>query len=541
MSEAKYRAAKYIRLSYADAGSKDKGKDESDSVANQRRLLDSYIQGKPDIEAVSEMVDDGYTGILFERPKFKEMMEEIKAGKINCVIVKDLSRFGREYIETGRYLRRILPSYGVRFIAIDDSIDTLKDRGDDLVVSVKTVINDAYCRDISVKTRSALNVKRENGDYVGACPVYGYMKAAANRNLLVIDEYPASVVRDIFRMKTDGMSAAKIAETLNSLGVLSPMAYKRDRGLPHPTGGFADRADAKWSATAVIRILNDETYTGKLIQGRRGKPNYKIKDVIDRPRSEWKSAENAHEAIITKDGFDLVRRIMRLDTRTAPGGSKVYLFSGILICGSCGARMTRKTVPGRGKSYHYYYCPTGKKRGCHGAASLKEEDLASCVLGSVKAHIRGIASVESMLLGNGIEEAGRNLARRIEVQIAENGRQLEKISRFKSSLYENMVGGILTKDDYRALKEKYASDEKALREALSALESERDDALLGKAERLRFTEHFRQFGELAELDRRIVVNLIESIKVNGKNELEFSFLYNDEYKKALALLGKEAA
>ncbi|MCL2776035.1 MAG: recombinase family protein, partial [Oscillospiraceae bacterium] len=175
MSEKLYKAAKYIRLSYTD----DKT-NESDSVANQRKMLDNFIGNQSDFETVAEYVDDGITGIIFDRPAFKEMMTDIESGKINCVIVKDLSRLGREYIETGRYLRRIFPAYGVRFIAINDNIDTLKDSGDDLVVSVKSIINDAYCRDISVKTRSALNVKRENGDFVGACPVYGYKKSAEN-------------------------------------------------------------------------------------------------------------------------------------------------------------------------------------------------------------------------------------------------------------------------------------------------------------------------------------------------------------------------
>ncbi len=227
MQECKYRAAKYIRLSYTDDRTT-----ESDSAANQRKMLDSYIESQPDIEAVSENVDDGFSGILFDRPAFKQMMADIENGKINCVIVKDLSRFGREYIDTGHYLQRVFPAYGVRFIAVNDHIDTLRDSAQDLVVSVKSVMNDAYCGDISKKTRTALDIKRSNGDFVGAVPVYGYRKAEDNHNQLVIDDYPASVVRDIFRMKIDGMSALKIADTLNSLGVLSPLEYKKDRGLP---------------------------------------------------------------------------------------------------------------------------------------------------------------------------------------------------------------------------------------------------------------------------------------------------------------------
>ena len=178
---------------------------------------------------------------------------------------EDLSRLGREYIETGRYLRRVFPAYGVRFIAITDSIDTAHDSGDDLTVSVKNIMNEAYCRDISIKTRTSLDVKRRNGDFVGAFPVYGYMKAEDNKNLLVPDPYAARVVCDIFRMRLEGASASKIASELNRLGILSPLAYKKNNGLPYAKKGYADKTDCKWSVTTIIRILQDETYTGSVI------------------------------------------------------------------------------------------------------------------------------------------------------------------------------------------------------------------------------------------------------------------------------------
>lgn len=227
----KYKATAYIRLSYTDDHSS-----ESDSVSNQRKLIENFVEHNPDIEVVSEKIDDGYSGIIFDRPAFKEMMQDVTDGNINCVIVKDLSRLGREYIETGRYLRRVFPAYGVRFIAITDSIDTAHDSGDDLTVSVKNIMNEAYCRDISIKTRSSLDVKRRNGDFVGAFPVYGYMKAEDNKNLLVPDPYAARVVCDIFRMRLEGASASKIASELNRLGIIIPLrnmineAYALDIG-----------------------------------------------------------------------------------------------------------------------------------------------------------------------------------------------------------------------------------------------------------------------------------------------------------------------
>jgi len=536
MSEKTYKAAEYYRFSYTDDRSV-----ESDSISNQRKQISSFVESQPDIETVSEWVDDGVSGILFDRPAFKQMMAEIESGKVNCIIVKDLSRFGREYIETGRYLRRILPAYGVRFIAINDNIDTLRDSGDDLIVSVKTVLNDAYCRDISVKTRSALNVKRDNGDYVGACPIYGYKKDDDNHNQLLIDEYPASIVRDIFRMKIDGMSALRIAESLNSLGVLSPIEYKKDRGLPFPKGGYADKDGARWSANTVIRILHDETYTGTLVQGRQGTYNYKIKDIIRKPKSEWTRTENTHEAIIPILDYELAQRVMRLDTRTAPGSENVYLFSGILICGCCGTQMTRKTVPYKDKKYYYYFCPTSKKCGCKGSATIKESQLHEYVSECVKAQVANIASLDLILAGHNAQAALSALAKQYNTQISDNEAQLHQIADFKSKLYENLIIGRIDQDDYKMLKAKYNADETRLLDAIAAIQEKQNDIMSGSGDGLRWMEQFKRFDGLAELDRRTVINLIQSIHVISKNELQITFNYHDEIAKASTITGKEAA
>jgi len=533
--QIKYKAVAYIRLSDAD----DKP-GESDSVSNQRKLIDEYLSNHPEMEKVAEFVDDGISGIVFNRPSFNAMMTFIQDGGANCVVAKDLSRLGRDRIETGRYLRRIFPAFGVRFVAINDNIDTLNDSTDGLYVSVKSILNDEYCRDISIKTRSALDVKRANGDYTGACPVYGYRKAENDRNQLVADDYAADVVRDIFRLKMEGCSAARIAAVLNERGVLSPSEYKKDRGLPHPKGGYADRNGAKWSATTIIRILGDETYTGTLVQGKSGTPTYKLKELVQRPAEEWHRCENAHEAIIQRHNFDLVQKIMRLDTRTAPNADKVYLFSGILVCGCCGNRMTRKTVPYKGAKHYYYWCPTGKKNGCTDSVMLKESDLIDCVLGSVKAHITNIASLETLISGLDATRIARELADKLAGQIAENERRLDKIREYKSSLYENMINGNLTKDEYKALKTKYATDSDTLTTANAGLRNEIESVLSCKHERMAWTGHFTKFESLDTIDRKMVVHLIHSIRVLGKSEVEINFNYQLEYDNAVEFFAKEA-
>ena len=531
----KYKAAAYIRLSYTDDHSS-----ESDSVSNQRKLIENFVERNPDIEVVSEKIDDGYSGIIFDRPAFKEMMQDVTDGNINCVIVKDLSRLGREYIETGRYLRRVFPAYGVRFIAITDSIDTAHDSGDDLTVSVKNIMNEAYCRDISIKTRSSLDVKRRNGDFVGAFPVYGYMKAEGNKNLLVPDPYAARVVCDIFRMRLEGASASKIASELNRLGILSPLAYKKNNGLPYAKKGYADKADCKWSATTIIRILQDETYTGTLVQGKQGTPHYKIKQMEQRPASEWVRVPDAHEALIARQDFELVQRIKGLDTRTSPNEDTVYLFSGILICGCCGSRMTRKTNRANGKEYHYYYCPTGKKKGCAHPVMLKESSLIDCVRDSLKAYIGNIASLEALLTGIDQSSINQALAKEYSDHITDNERRLEQVLEFKARLYESLVGGMLTKEEYASYKAKYTKQAEDIRESVRVLKEKLTEVLENRSERNRWISQFTQFSTLETLDRRALIHMVQSIRVRGKKELDITFTHEDEYKKALQLLALAA-
>ena len=532
----KYQASEYVRLSYSD----DRG-NESDSISNQKRLIADYLTGHPEIELVSTRIDDGYSGILFDRPAFQEMMKDIMAGKINCVIVKDLSRLGREYIDPGRYLRQTFPAYGVRFISINDGIDTADERsGDDLTVGLRNLMNDSYCHDISVKTRSALLVKRKNGEYVGACPVYGYQKSPDNHNQLVVDKDAARVVQNIFRQRINGVSAQKIAADLNVQGVLSPLAYKISRGLPHPTGGYTDSAGAKWGAHTIIRILQDETYTGTLVQGRQGTHNHKIKEVIQKPSSEWIRVEDAHEAIIQKRDFDLVQRIMNLDTRTAPNGNEVYLFSGMLVCGCCGGCMTRKTSRRGDKTYIYYYCRTGKKNGCANPVMVREDELTACVLGGVQAHIQSVITLSELLDSISDERINRDAIAGYKAQIAENEAALEKANSVKATLYENFIDGILSKAEYKDHKERYTAQAEKARKAIALLRESMENTVRNNNERLKWARHFREFSTITELDRRSVVALVESIEVCGKTDIRINFRYKMEFDTALQFLHRES-
>lgn len=266
-----------------------------------------------------------------------------------------------------------------------------------------------------------------------------------------------------------------------------------------------------------------------------GHKDFKLKEREDKPSSEWIRVEGTHEAIIQKHDFDLVQRLRRIDTRTSPKSDKVYLFSGILICGCCGCRMTRKTNRYKDKEYHYYYCPTGKKNGCTSSVMLKESDLIECVQDSLKGHIENVASLDALLSSISQERINRELAQEYAAQIRVNEKRVAQTEGFKAKLYENLVSGILTKEEFLSYKRKYNADIELFQKAIAEWNEKLTDVLENRSERNRWINHFMKFSTMEDIDRRAVMQLIRSIRVMGKDELHIEFNYQDEYQKAISL------
>lgn len=333
-----YRAAIYVRLSKEDGDLDDVRKAESNSISNQKSLILNYLKDKEDIEIVSIREDDGYSGATFDRPAFKLMMQDVKDGIIDCIVVKDLSRFAREYIDAGRYIERMFPAMGIRFIAINDAYDSAdtQAQGNEIIIPFKNLINDAYCRDISIKIRSHLETKRQNGEFVGNYCVYGYKKSEIDHNVIVPDEYAGPVVQDIFHWIKNGMSLDAISDKLNALGILSPMAYKLSKGENYKTA-FQKKDELLWTPVAVRRIATNIIYTGTLVQGKITTPNHKVKTRILKPQEKWAVCHNNHEALVSLRTFQIVQRLLSVDMRMAPGKDSIYLLSGIAVCADCGA------------------------------------------------------------------------------------------------------------------------------------------------------------------------------------------------------------
>lgn len=516
----------YLRISKEDGD-----KEESDSITNQRDLILSHIQKYlPGVTVIAEKVDDGYSGATFQRPRFIEMMEEIRAGKINCVIVKDLSRFGRNFSESGKYIENIFPFLGVRFISVNDGVDSLakKGRSDDIVVPFLNLVNDAYCRDISVKIRSQLEVKRKNGDFIGAFAVFGYARDGKNKNRLVIDEPAADVVRLIYRWKLDGQSAQAIAGKLNRLGVPSPLEYKKSMGMKYSTS-FAKPGKALWSAVAVFRILKDETYTGVLVQGKCATPNHKIKKKFLKPEADWARVYGTHDPIISLEDFELAARLLERDTRTAPGAEAVYPFSGMAKCGICGENMIRKTVKANGKRYAYFVCC----RGCKGAR-IAESAMTGSVAAALGSHISNILNLERVLRFIDGLPLKQEDVQKLDGQIAERRAEAGRYMQLVDSLYESWQDGVICKDEFTRMKARFNALKEDAEQAVISLSREIGDIIACGGEKNQWIERFRQYHDFTEMTRRMVISLIEAVTVHPGSRIELLFRYRYDYERAVS-------
>ncbi|KJS20443.1 MAG: recombinase [Clostridiaceae bacterium BRH_c20a] len=526
-------AAIYVRLSKDDGD-----KEESDSISNQKELIKDYLKSKSEVQIVSVHVDDGFSGVDFNRPAFLEMMEEIRTGKVNCVVVKDLSRFGRNYIEAGKYIQKVFPFLGVRFIAINDHYDSAEGSSitDNIMIPFKNLINDSYCRDSSIKIRSQLEIKRKKGDFIGSFAAYGYRKAENEKHKLVIDEYAGDIVRDIFKWKLEGMSQQGIATRLNELGILSPLEYKRSLGQKYKTT-FKVKQQALWSAVAVRRILTNELYLGVLEQGKRTTPNYKVKNRVDRPKEEWVRVDNAHEPIITMELFAIVNALLLHDTRIAPKEDKVYMFSGIVACGDCKDNMIRKTVPANGKKYYYFACSSNRndKASCT-MHNISEKSFTEAVLTAMNAHIQSVLDVERILAYIESLPYQQEEIIKLDSQIKKAMDEVEKIQNYKLKSYESYVDQFITKEEYKAHVSRYNEKLEKAENLIQKRTCEIEDIVNNKTTINLWIQNFKQYQNIETLTRKIVVSLIKKIYVYENGKIDIHFRYLSEYESAIRFI-----
>ena len=531
-----YHTAIYLRLSREDGDMNCGAKRESDSISSQRALACSFVREQPDMELFDLYIDDGYSGANFDRPDFKRMIEDIKNGKVNCVVVKDLSRFGRDYIEAGRFIQKTFPAFSVRFIAITDHYDSLTaDKNTtSFVIPVKNFVNDFYCQDISEKVKSHQKIKREQGKFIGAFAVYGYQKDREDKNKLVIDTYAAEIVKKIFAWKLDGMSNLAIANKLNENGIFSPLEYKKSHGEHYATG-FQAGIVSKWSAVAVKRILTNEIYTGTMVQGKREKVNYKVDKILEKPESEWFKVEGTHEAIVSKEDYQNVQRLLKVDTRAGKGKEKAHMFSGLLFCGDCKEPMVRRMNRYKGTEKIYYICSTrNRSEGCS-RHSISEADLKKVVFRIIQSQVELLIDVNRQMQYLQTKEMNFEDVVGFDKEITRLRNEQKKYLELRAGLYEDLKTGIITQTDFKnfsAIYEKqYVETEKALTRQEDMLKKLFYNGVQSgvKLERLKETM------QITTLDRDTLLAFVDRIEVYEEKKVSVQFCCQEEMEKMLVL------
>lgn len=506
-----YNAVIYMRIS-----KEDKNKEESNSIINQKAIIYEFLKLKPEINVVSEKADDGYSGVNFDRPAFKEMIKDIEENKINCVIVKDLSRFSRNYIDCGKYIENYFPLKKIRFISVNDNYDSINKANiilEGITIPFKSLMNDFYCSDISKKIRSSLEIKRKKGDYMSAIAVYGYKKNPNNKNELVIDSYASKIVKNIFEYKLLGMSNRAIANKLNKEGILSPYEYNQICGIKM-NDNFKKNNKALWHESSIISILKNPIYTGILEQGKSEAVSYKVKKIIKKDRNSWNIVENTHEAIISKEIFKTVNKILGFDTRVSPGNKMIYPFSGILFCGDCGFNIVRSTIKRNNCTYLYYVCSGYKAGNCTGHR-INGNLLEKSVILSINKNIY------STLDFNNISKLENTSALNKEYDyIYEMEQELKKCIYNKNKLLHVLNNKIITKEEFEELNKFYSE---------KCLDIEKNINDLKFAEKDKNIEDIDIYKCFDSLTRKITVMFIDKILIYEKNRIEINVAYKDIY------------
>lgn len=544
-----YKTAIYARLSRED------NLNQSDSIENQLALLNDYVGNRPFLHLVGTFTDNGYTGTDFDRPEWQKLMEAVQSKEVDCIVVKDLSRLGRNYIETGEFLEKICPFFGIRFIAINDNFDTeTVEASGQLSVSLSNIINDYYAKDISRKVSSALRSKMENGEFIGAWEKYGYLKDPNNKNQLIINPETAPIVKQIFLWRSEGMSYMGINKKLNDSGVLSPGQYKASRGIV--TNNNQKGRVILWNKHMVTEILKDITYLGHLAQRKASQCLYAGISFHRTEEQDWIIVENTHEPIIEQELFDKVQAINNAAAEKAKANSGKYdhlpkavnIYGKKFTCADCGSvmKLVRSFSTKKDKVYFTFKCPTYAEHGTRAcnAKKMRKVDLDEAVLATIKAQLDLFVDVQDSLHQLlALKKAKANQSKQKD-EIKSLKKKLDHKKGLFGGLYRDLREGLISDEDYAQTREVIMGEIKRLEQQLSEIEgtTTRFEAQL-RGEK-KWAELVKKYYNATEVTVEMVDAMILSMKMNEDSSLSIEFNYMDEFKSIFdvtEILRKEVA
>ena len=534
-----FRTAAYVRLSMEDSG-----KIDGYSLQNQKDLLMSFINDHNDLHLYKMYVDNGYTGTQFERPAFDEMMQDMKSGLINCIVVKDLSRLGRNYLEAGNYLEQIFPFFKVRFISITDGYDSISPDFTDeaLIIPLKNIINEGYAKDISVKVSSAIATRKRQGKFMGKVPLYGYLKDPDDKNHLVIDPDASLIVQRVFQMKLEGVSLGLIAKQMNEEGVPCPSKYFVLKGLSKETkylNSFWDRNTAK-------RMLTNRMYLGCIVYGKSVRSFAKGIKEHTVPEENWKIVEGTHEPLVTEEAFERVQELLEESSREAKDhasyaeGNVPNLFRGLIRCADCGGAMRmgkfRKPKKSGAEEYHYYgvyECSRHKLIYDYSCPqkSIRKDILDNAVEEAIRYHIRMFLDLERIIADLNKKTSVREAAVGMQDLIRKKQRRIAKVEQMSCGIYEDYQEGILNETEYLTLRKTYADEVLSLTKEIEGLLQEQTQYDENYRAAGSLSELAHQYSDFTELTREIIETFIAEIRVHTGGRLKIAFRFEDEFEK----------
>lgn len=532
-----YKAALYCRLSVDDGNY-----GGSVSIETQKILLEQYCKDHK-ITDYKFYCDDGCSGTNFDRPSFKKMLSDIDEGKINLVIVKDLSRFGRNYVEAGMYVQRFTDS-NIRFIAADDNYDSLVN-SDDLLFPIKNVVNEMYARDVSKKTKAAKKAKARDGQFIGSKAPFGYKIDPNDRHHLIVDEPAAQVVKRIFRLASEGVGYNKMAKIFREEKVLTPIAYFN---LNNPDYFKSDywRKEFDWHVTSIRAILNNEVYLGKLVYGKQRNKSMKSKEKVRNPKEDWIVVENCHEPIITQELWDTVHKILNAKHRPAKAG-EVQMFAGLLYCSDCGHCLTYSQKQRKDGSYHgAYSCWMYKTHGKEYCAShyITFDTIYELVLIDIQRNLfqyRKNTDKFKSILSRKYQSDSQKQAEQITLEYEQKQKRCEELDKIISRLYEDNVLGRIDDERYESMSQSYELEQVEIKKALPILKSKIDELKRQSDCADNFINVIKKYTIIDKLDAAILNELIDKIVVHHKEQAEDgrTFQQIEIYYRFVGKLGTE--
>ena len=508
-----FKIAIYIRLSREDGDDM-----ESESVTNQRSLLIGYLKAQ-NLVAVDIYVDDGYTGTNFDRPEFKRMLKDIKDGKINMVITKDLSRLGRDHVMTGYYVETFFPENDVRYIAVNDDIDTFFETSGSDMMPFKLSMNDMYAKDISKKVRSNLLQMKKDGKFCGSTAPYGYMRDPNDKHKLVPDPDTAGVVKRIFDLYVAGYGSSGIAEILTREGVPTPIMYKYSLDklsrFDHPE---------IWKHTSISNIIKNRVYIGELIQHKSQKVNYKVKKRKKLPEEEWCVKENAHEAIVDKNTFKIAQSIKDSSNNYNPDRRNVdYILSDLVFCKDCGARMSisydkkRDRVTMNCNNYRKF-----SKYGICSSHYINYTKLENTIYDKLRAmaskYINDKEEFENIIKSEYIDPKEEKLKK-----IDELKHKVDDLKRKQDSLYDDKFNNVINTETYQRLFNSTEEEIKTAKNKIKQLENEVSSIDEDSSCYVEYLDIVKNFLDMKNPTREIMNRLIEKIYVTKEKTLEIHY------------------